>query len=60
VQIAEEAIQHVANELANFLDDPLMKQQFLHYLAQDHHVRVRSPLSFLISCCTTTCYVDFI
>jgi hypothetical protein len=60
VQIADEAIQHVANELSNFLDDPLMKQQFLHYLAQDHHVRVRSPLSSLISCCTTTCYVDFI
>lgn len=35
----DEAIQHVADELAGFLDDPLMRQQFLHYLAQDHHVR---------------------
>lgn len=36
---SDEAIQHVADELAGFLDDPLMRQQFLHYLAQDHHVR---------------------
>ncbi len=38
----DEAIQHVADELAGFLDDPLARQQFLHYLAQDHHVRVRT------------------
>jgi len=41
----DEAIQHVADELAGFLDDPLVRQQFLHYLAQDHHVRVRTEPS---------------